>query len=144
MPHRQNHNNETAMTSTLHQKEHVQQAANELIAAFAGNDTEAYFAAFSEDATFLFYTLPAPLLSRAAYQEVWKGWQADGFAVLDCQSSNAHISLQGDVAIFTHDVATRTRFGSKENQFHERETIVFRHDGGRWLACHEHLSTQPE
>ncbi|OQR29794.1 DUF4440 domain-containing protein [Pseudomonas sp. Bc-h] len=132
------------MTSTLHLKEHVQQAANELIAAFAGNDTEAYFAAFSEDATFLFYTLPAPLLSRAAYQEVWKGWQADGFAVLDCQSSNAHISLQGDVAIFMHDVATRVRFGSEENQFHERETIVFRHDGGRWLACHEHLSTQPE
>jgi len=144
MPHRQNHNNETAMTSTLHLKEQVQQAANELIAAFAGNDTEAYFAAFSEDATFLFYTLPAPLLSRAAYQEVWKGWQADGFAVLDCQSSNAHISLQGDVAIFMHDVATRVRFGSEENQFHERETIVFRHDGGRWLACHEHLSTQPE
>jgi ketosteroid isomerase-like protein len=144
MPHRQNHNNETAMTSTLHLKEHVQQAANELIAAFAGNDTEAYFAAFSEDATFLFYTLPAPLLSRAAYQEVWKGWQADGFAVLDCQSSNAHISLQGDVAIFMHDVATRVRFGSEENQFHERETIVFRHDDGRWLACHEHLSTQPE
>jgi ketosteroid isomerase-like protein len=144
MPHRQNHNNETAMTSTLQLKEHVQQAANELIAAFAGNDTEAYFAAFSEDATFLFYTLPAPLLSRAAYQEVWKGWQADGFAVLDCQSSNAHISLQGDVAIFMHDVATRVRFGSEENQFHERETIVFRHDGGRWLACHEHLSTQPE
>jgi ketosteroid isomerase-like protein len=144
MPHRQNHNNETAMTSTLQLKEHVQQAANELIAAFAGNDTEAYFAAFSEDATFLFYTLPAPLLSRAAYQEVWKGWQADGFAVLDCQSSNAHISLQGDVAIFMHDVATRVRFGSEENQFHERETIVFRHDGGRWLACHEHLSTLPE
>ncbi|MFY1663704.1 YybH family protein [Pseudomonas sp. Pseu.R1] len=132
------------MTSTAHRKEHVQQAANDLVAAFASNDTEAYFAAFSEDATFLFYTLPAPLLSRAAYREVWNGWQADGFAVLDCQSSNAHINLQGNVAIFMHDVATRVRFGTEENQFQERETIVFRHDGNRWLACHEHLSAQPD
>jgi len=132
------------MTSTLHLKEHIQHAANTLIAAFASNDTDAYFACFSEDATFLFYTLPAPLLSRAAYQEVWKSWQADGFAVLDCQSSNVNISLQGDVAIFMHDVATRVRFGSEDNQFQERETIVFRHDGNRWLACHEHLSAQPE
>jgi ketosteroid isomerase-like protein len=143
MPHRQNHNNETAMTSTVHLKEHVQQAANELIAAFASNDTDAYFAAFSEDATFLFYTLPAPLLSRAAYREVWNGWQADGFAVLDCQSSKVTISLQGDVAIFIHEVATHVRFGSEESRFNERETIVFRHQGQRWLACHEHLSAQP-
>jgi ketosteroid isomerase-like protein len=143
MPHRQYHNNETAMTSTAHLKEHVQHAANALVAAFASNDTEAYFAAFSEDATFLFYTLPAPLLSRAAYREVWNGWQADGFAVLDCQSSNVNINLQGDVAIFMHDVATRVRFGSEESQFQERETIVFRFDGQRWLACHEHLSEQP-
>ncbi|WP_110947694.1 YybH family protein [Pseudomonas bohemica] len=132
------------MTSTAHLKEHVQQAASELIAAFASNDTDAYFAAFSEDATFVFYTLPAALLSRAAYREVWAGWQADGFAVLDCQSSNVHINLQGDVAIFMHDVATRVRFGTAESQFHERETIVLRHDGSRWLACHEHLSAQPE
>ncbi|WP_341963732.1 nuclear transport factor 2 family protein [Pseudomonas sp. RC10] len=132
------------MTSTPHLKEHVQHAAAALIAAFASNDTDAYFEAFSEDATFFFYTLPAPLLSRAAYREVWAGWQADGFAVLDCHSSNAHISLQGDVAIFMHDVATRVRFGTEESQFQERETIVFRHDGRRWLCCHEHLSVQPE
>jgi ketosteroid isomerase-like protein len=144
MPHRQNHNNEPAMTSSRHPKEHVQQAANDLIAAFASNDTDAYFAAFSEDATFVFYTLPAPLLSRAAYQQVWKGWQADGFAVLDCQSSNVNISVQGETAIFMHDVVTRVRFGTEESQFHERETIVFRQDEGRWLACHEHLSTQPQ
>lgn len=131
------------MTPPSHLKEHVQQAANELIAAFASNDTDAYFAAFSEDATFLFYTLPAPLLSRAAYRQVWAEWQADGFAVLDCQSSNVHISLQGEVAVFMHDVATRVRFGSEENRFRERETIVFRNAGGRWMACHEHLSAQP-
>lgn len=144
MPHRQNHNNETAMTSTEHRKEHVQQAADALIAAFATHNTEAYFGAFSEDATFLFYTLPAPLLSRAAYREVWNGWQADGFAVIDCRSSNVTISLQGDTAVFFHDVTTHVRFGTEESHFNERETIVFRHDGSRWLACHEHLSTQPD
>jgi len=144
MPHRQYHNNETAMTSTAHLKEHVQHAANQLVAAFASNDTDAYFAAFSEDATFLFYTLPAPLLSRAAYREVWNGWQADGFAVLGCRSSNVHIQLQGEVAIFMHDVATHVRFGNEESHFLERETIVFRFEGQRWLACHEHLSEQPK
>ncbi|MFJ3485809.1 YybH family protein [Pseudomonas sp. NPDC090202] len=122
----------------------VQQAANALVAAFASNDTEAYFAAFSEDATFIFHILPAPLLSRAAYREVWNGWQADGFTVLGCQSSNVNISVQGDIAIFLHDVATHVRFGSEESRYHERETILFRREGERWLACHEHLSPTPE
>ncbi|MGI3747041.1 MAG: YybH family protein [Janthinobacterium lividum] len=130
------------MTSTDTRHDAVQHAAKTLIAAFASNDTDAYFAAFAEDATFLFHTLTAPLLSRAAYRDVWAGWQADGFAVLGCQSSNAHISLQGDVAIFMHDVDTHVRFGDEESHFSERETIVFRHYGARWLACHEHLSVK--
>jgi ketosteroid isomerase-like protein len=144
MPHRQNHNNETAMTATDDIQTQVLEAAHALVTAFASNDTDAYFAAFSEDATFLFYTLPAPLLSRAAYREVWSGWQADGFAVLGCQSSNAHVSVQGDVAIFMHDVATHVRFGTEENRYLERETIVFRRHGARWLACHEHLSAKAD
>jgi len=131
------------MTSTNTRHDAVQQAARTLIEAFASNDTNAYFEAFAEDATFLFHTLPAPLLSRAAYRDVWAGWQADGFAVLDCQSSNAHISLQGEVAIFMHDVRTRVRFGNEESHSSERETIVFRLYGTRWLACHEHLSAGP-
>ena len=130
------------MTSTDTRHDAVQHAAQALIDAFARNDTEAYFAAFAEDATFLFHTLPAPLLSRAAYRDVWAGWQADGFAVLGCQSRNAHISLQGDVAIFMHDVDTHVRFDDEESHFSERETIVFRHYGARWLACHEHLSVK--
>lgn len=144
MPHRQHHNNEMAMTATEHLKDQVHQAADALIAAFASNDTDAYFAAFSADATFVFHTLPAPLLSRAAYRDVWNGWQADGFAVLGCQSSNVTISLQGELAIFLHDVATQVRFGSEESHFQERETIVFRRHGERWLACHEHLSARAD
>lgn len=130
------------MTSTDTRRDAVLHAAQTLIDAFVSNDTDAYFAAFAEDATFLFHTLPAPLLSRAAYREVWAGWQTDGFAVLGCQSRNAHISLQGEVAIFMHDVDTHVRFGNEESHFSERETIVFRQYGARWLACHEHLSVK--
>ncbi|MCT8162530.1 MULTISPECIES: YybH family protein [unclassified Pseudomonas] len=118
----------------------VRQAADALVDAFASNDTARYFACFSEDATFLFHTLPQPLLSRRAYEDLWAQWQAEGFAVLGCQSSNAQVSLQGDVAVFMHDVATHIRSADEEHRLAERETIVFRRHGERWLACHEHLS----
>lgn len=118
----------------------VRQAAANLVDAFASNDTERYFACFSEDASFLFHTLPEPLHTRSAYQDLWRQWQAEGFAVLGCQSSNASVSLQGEVAIFMHDVATHIRIGGAEHHLQERETIVFRRHGERWLACHEHLS----
>ncbi|PHX45888.1 ketosteroid isomerase [Pseudomonas sp. NZIPFR-PS5] len=132
------------MTSTDTRHDAVQHAAQALIDAFASNNTDAYFAAFAEDATFLFHTLPAPLLSRAAYRDVWAGWQADGFAVLGCQSRSAHICLQGETAIFMHDVDTHVRFGDQESHCSERETIVFRQYGARWLACHEHLSVKTD
>ncbi|MGC3893891.1 YybH family protein [Pseudomonas urmiensis] len=118
----------------------VRQAAADLVAAFASNDSARYFACFSEDATFLFHTLAQPLLSRRAYEQLWAQWQAEGFAVLACQSSNVHISLQGELAIFIHDVATRIRIAGEEHALNERETIVFRRQDERWLACHEHLS----
>jgi len=118
----------------------VRQAAADLVAAFASNDTTRYFACFSEDATFLFHTLPQPLLSRRAYEDLWAQWQAEGFAVLGCESSNVQVSLQGEVAIFMHEVATRIRIAGEAHQLAERETIVFRRQGERWLACHEHLS----
>ena len=118
----------------------VRQAAADLVAAFASNDSARYFACFSEDATFLFHTLAHPLLSRRAYEQLWAQWQAEGFAVLACQSSNVHISLQGELAIFIHDVATRIRIAGEEHALSERETIVFRRQDERWLACHEHLS----
>lgn len=118
----------------------VSQAAAELVAAFASNDTQRYFACFSEDASFVFHTLPQPLLSRQQYQTLWQQWQADGFKVLDCQSSNASITLQGELAIFIHDVDTRISLNGEEQQLAERETILFRRHDSRWLACHEHLS----
>ncbi|WP_263262344.1 nuclear transport factor 2 family protein [Pseudomonas sp. RIT-PI-S] len=121
-------------------------AAEALVAAFAGNQTDAYFAAFSEDATFVFHTTPEVLENRAAYRQLWDSWQREGFRVLGCQSRNPRVSLQGDVAIFTHDVATHLRLNGQEIESLERETIVFRQTApnGGWLACHEHLSPMPE
>ncbi|MEX5554365.1 nuclear transport factor 2 family protein [Pseudomonas pergaminensis] len=130
----------------------VLQAAADLVAAFARNDRAAYFGAFTADASFVFYTLPQPLLSRDAYQALWDNWRRDeGFEVLSCTSSNAFVSLQGDVAIFIHDVATELRMNGEQFNSQERETIVFKRQGlgaeqqeGLWLACHEHLSAMPE
>ncbi|MBC8979874.1 nuclear transport factor 2 family protein [Pseudomonas lurida] len=130
----------------------VLQAAADLVAAFARNDRAAYFGAFTVDASFVFYTLTQPLLSRDAYQALWDSWRRDeGFEVLSCTSSNAVVSLQGDVAIFIHDVATELRMNGEQFNSQERETIVFKRQGlgaeqqeGLWLACHEHLSAMPE
>ncbi|WLH05587.1 nuclear transport factor 2 family protein [Pseudomonas lurida] len=130
----------------------VLQAAADLVAAFARNDRAAYFGAFTVDASFVFYTLPQPLLSRDAYQALWDSWRRDeGFEVLSCTSSNAVVSLQGDVAIFIHDVTTELRMNGEQFNSQERETIVFKRQGlgaeqqeGLWLACHEHLSAMPE
>ena len=130
----------------------VLKAAADLVAAFARNDRAAYFGAFTADASFVFYTLPQPLLSRDAYQALWDSWrQEEGFEVLSCTSSNAVVSLQGNVAIFMHDVATELRMNGEQFFSQERETIVFKRQGDRtqqkeglWLACHEHLSAMPE
>jgi ketosteroid isomerase-like protein len=133
----------------MHARDQVLHAAAKLVAAFARNDREAYFGAFSTDASFVFYTLDQPLLSRDAYQALWDRWRAeDGFEVLSCTSSNAFVSLQGDVAVFIHDVATELQ--GEQHFSQERETIVFRKQAssleqqGLWLACHEHLSAMPE
>ncbi|AZD71938.1 YybH family protein [Pseudomonas chlororaphis] len=135
----------------MNEREQVLKAAAELVAAFARNDREAYFGAFSVDASFVFYTLAQPLLSRDAYQALWDSWRhEDGFEVLSCTSSNAFVSLQGDTAVFIHDVATELRMQGEQHFSQERETIVFCRQGsgtqqqGLWLACHEHLSAMPE
>ena len=133
-------------------RDEVLGAAADLVSAFARNDREAYFGAFSADASFVFYTLPQPLLNRDAYQALWDSWRRDeGFEVLSCTSSNAFVSLHGDMAVFVHDVATELRMHGEQLFSQERETIVFKRQAssaqeqqGLWLACHEHLSAMPE
>jgi ketosteroid isomerase-like protein len=126
-------------------EQQVLAAATALVEAFGRHDTAAYFTAFRRDATFSFHTHPEPLRSRAAYEELWRSWEADGFRVLGCTSSEQHVQLLGateDVAVFTHRVATRVRPGTghAEESLDERETIVFARGDDGWVAVHEHLS----
>ncbi|HEX8595267.1 MAG TPA: nuclear transport factor 2 family protein [Pseudomonas sp.] len=122
----------------------VLHAAADLVTAFAANNRKAYFDAFSVDATFVFYNLEKPLLSRDAWQALWDSWRLDGFEILSCHSSHQQVNLLGDTAIFLHDVTTELRVQGEQSVSHERETIVFaRQASGEWLAVHEHLSAIP-
>jgi len=118
-------------------------AAATLVEAFGAHDVARYFAAFRPDATFVFHTHPEPLRSRADYERLWDTWERDGFRVLGCESSERHVSVLGDVAVFTHRVRTRVRFGDEQEDLDERETIVFALEEDGWRAVHEHLSAQP-
>lgn len=123
----------------------VADAAASLVAAFGAHDPASYFGSFSPDATFLFYTTPGLLGSRAEYEAEWRSWEADGFRVLSCQSLEGAVRMvTDDVAVFTHRVRTRARLADGEHDLAERETIVFRKGGdGRWIGVHEHLSSEP-
>ena len=119
-------------------------AADSLVAAFGSHDTDAYFAAFDADATFMFHTTPRLLRSRAEYELEWASWEADGFHVDSCEGSDRQIDLvTPDIAVMTHRV--RTRLAGVDEVQRERETIVFRRtpDNG-WRAVHEHLSPDPQ
>lgn len=123
----------------------VAAAAADLVAAFARTDTDAYFACFADDATFVFHPEADRLESRGAYEELWGGWISDGWRVVSCTSSDARIQLLGHTAVFTHTVDTETSVGAEVDHTRERETIVFTRDDAtqRILAVHEHLSPAP-
>ncbi|HEY5820847.1 MAG TPA: aldehyde dehydrogenase family protein [Propionibacteriaceae bacterium] len=118
-------------------------AADRLIAAFAATDTAAYFDSFAPDATFVFHPETARFDDRAAYEQAWAGWLADGWRVRSCDSTERLVQSYGTTAIFSHRVHTVTAVGDVETVTDERETIVFALLGGRLVAVHEHLSTVP-
>lgn len=129
-------------------RDEVLAAAAACVVAFGSHDTEDYFACFHPEATFLFHSSGRLLGSRAEYEAEWAAWEADGFRVLGCTSTDRRVDLWGDVAVLTHRVATtvRTSADGPEEEQQERETIVFRRDPGhpgRWLGVHEHLSVDP-
>lgn len=119
-------------------------AADALVAAFRATDTEAYFRCFAPDATFVFHPEPRRLEDRAAYEELWAGWIADGWRVTDCISSDPRVQVFGTTAVFSHHVRTTTSVGGAGETTSERETIVFRRRGSSIEAVHEHLSPAPE
>jgi len=120
----------------------VRAAANAIVGAYGTHRTEDYFQAFHPEATFVFYSSPERIESRAAFREAWDTWvRDDGFRVLECVSSDQLIQLFGDVAVFMHRLTTRLRTNAGGETVLERETIVFsRQADGSWLAVHEHLS----
>jgi ketosteroid isomerase-like protein len=132
------------VNSTSSEQEVLARAA-ELVHAFGGHDREAYFAFFDPAATFVFPTGPF-LASRAAYEEEWAGWEASGWRVVSCTSTDRRTDeVAEDVVVFTHRVRTTTTDADGEHELDERETILFRRgDDGAWTAVHEHLSTTPE
>ncbi|MBT2446577.1 nuclear transport factor 2 family protein [Streptomyces sp. ISL-43] len=125
----------------------VRTAAAELLAAFAAHDTDRYFAAFAEDATFLFPTHHGLLATRAAYEAAWRAWELDGFRVLGCRTDDTEVRVVADgLAVLTHRVHTRlaAKDAADGEEVRERETVVFRRSpDGRWLVVHEHLSPEP-
>jgi ketosteroid isomerase-like protein len=116
------------------------------VAPSGAHDTEAYFASFHPEASFVFHTSPQRLGSTAEFEAEWKLWERDdGFRVLSCRSFDQHIQVWGDVAVFTHSIESTVRTLAGDETSTERETIVFAREGdGRWLAVHEHLSPAPE
>lgn len=132
------------MNSSSSEEEVLARAA-ELVHAFGRHDREAYFAFFDPAATFVFPTGPF-LGSRAAYEDEWAGWEASGWRVVSCTSTDRRADeVADDVVVYTHRVSTRTTDGDGEHELDERETIVFRRArDGSWVAIHEHLSTTPE
>lgn len=118
-------------------------AATELVSAFSRTDTEAYFAAFAPEASFVFHTEGRRLETRAEYEALWKSWLAGDWSVSSCESTEARIQVFGTGAVFSHLVRTTTSTGGIEAVTNERETIVFARIDGRILAVHEHLSSSP-
>ncbi|MEV1287373.1 nuclear transport factor 2 family protein [Micromonospora sp. NPDC049679] len=133
------------MSAAARSAEHddVLAAARALVAAFGAHDVARYFASFDENASFVFHNNDEVITSRSRYEQIWRGWERDGFKVLGCRSLDQRVQVVGpDVAIFTHRV--RTRVAGEAAELRERETIVFRRDsGGTWLGVHEHLSVDP-
>jgi ketosteroid isomerase-like protein len=122
----------------------VRSAAEALVSAFGRGDLDAYFACFADDATFLFPTTDRLLTSTEEYRREWARWAAeDGFAVRDCHTDDTVVQMIGETAVLTHRVRTTVATHEGESVLRERETIVFARRAGRWLAVHEHLSTDP-
>ncbi len=126
------------------QTQAVLNAAAKIVDDFGHHRTADYFAGFTTDASFMFYTHSERLDSRAAYEALWSKWETeDGFKVHGCRSANQLVQLIGnDAAVFSHLVSSDIEFGGEVSTVAERETIVFAFINGAWMAVHEHLSPE--
>lgn len=118
-------------------------ATDRLVAAFAATDTEAYFACFAPEASFVFHPEASRLDDRATYERLWAGWLADGWRVVSCESTERLVQVYGDTGILSHRVRTEVSAGGERSVSDERETIVFVRTEQGLVAVHEHLSAVP-
>lgn len=120
-------------------------AADAIIAAFAATDTDAYFAGFAPDATFIFHPEENRLNSRAEYEKIWQGWVESGWRVTSCESLDRKVQTFAGGAVFSHTVVTSITSPAGDDSYVERESIIFSTtpEGGL-TAIHEHLSTVPD
>ena len=128
----------------MSQTQEVLDAAAKIVDDFGHHRTADYFAGFTADASFMFYTHSERLDSRAAYEALWAKWETeDGFKVHGCRSTNQLVQLIGnDAAVFSHLVSSDIEFAGEVSTVAERETIVFALINGAWMAVHEHLSPE--
>lgn len=125
--------------------EQVLAAADAIVDAFRATDTEAYFAGFAPDASFIFHPEPARLNSRAEYEAQWADWLAGDWRVTACTSSDRLVQAFPGGAVFSHTVATSVETAGAPDAYVERESIIFRaEEDGSLIAIHEHLSTVPD
>lgn len=119
-------------------------AADAIVTAFLATDTDAYFAGFAPDASFVFHPEAARLNSRAEYEALWGSWVESGWRVTACQSTERLVQPFPGGAVFSHTVNTSVDSADGPASYTERETIVFRTaEGDALIAIHEHLSTVP-
>ncbi|MGW4928222.1 YybH family protein [Agromyces sp. NPDC004153] len=131
------------MTDREPDEQEVLAAADAIVDAFAATDGDRYFATFAPEASFVFHTESDRLDDRATYERLWAEWIESGWRVTSCTSSNRHVHTFPGGAVFAHDVDTAVETGDGPDAYRERETIVFRADGDRLVAVHEHLSPFP-
>ncbi len=119
----------------------VRAAYDRLMDAFARASTDEYFDCFHEDASFVFPG-ESVLDSRAEYRATWSRWQEEGVRFEDVIADDIRIRVIGAAAVVTHSIQTPVVAEGSSSVERERETIVFSNVGDRWVAVHEHLSSQ--
>lgn len=87
-------------------------AADAIVAAFASTDTDAYFAAFAPDASFIFHPEQRRFDSRVEYEDTWSSWLAEGWSGADCASSDRLVQTFPGGAVFSHAVDTTVNTGA--------------------------------
>jgi hypothetical protein len=68
----------------------VPDAAARIVEAFGAHDTAAYFRGFAADATSVFRTTAQPAGSLSDHEQLWYGWERDGFRVLERETIVFH------------------------------------------------------